>query len=91
VLQASADQSEVSNVRNVTQSVNLQCPLYNGCSQVGTGSPAQAAASIAKTDSSGCATLPAPRGGRTVAFASLVWLLGLFWARRARSEGPRPS
>jgi hypothetical protein len=91
VLQASADQSEVSNVRNVTQSVNLQCPLYNGCSQVGTGTPAQAAASISRTDSSGCATLPRPRGGRTVAFASLVWLLGLFWARRARSEGRRPS
>jgi hypothetical protein len=91
VLQASADQSEVSNVRNVTQSVNLQCPLYNGCTQVGTGTPAQAAASVNKIDSSGCATLPRPRGGRTVAFASLVWLLGLFWARRARSEGRRPS
>jgi hypothetical protein len=47
VLQASADQSELSNVRNVTQSVNLSCPLYNGCQVVGTGTPAQAAASIA--------------------------------------------
>ena len=47
VLQASADQSELSNVRNVTQSVNLSCPLYNGCLVVGTGTPAQAAASIA--------------------------------------------
>jgi Uncharacterized protein conserved in bacteria (DUF2330) len=47
VLQASADQSELSNVRNVTQSVNLTCPLYNGCQVVGTGTPAQAAASIA--------------------------------------------
>ena len=28
VLQASADQSELSNVRNVTQSVNLVCPVY---------------------------------------------------------------
>jgi hypothetical protein len=32
VLQASADQSEVSNVRNVTQSVNLVCPSYGACS-----------------------------------------------------------
>jgi hypothetical protein len=35
VLQASADQSELSNVRNVTRSVNLTCPVYNGCSVVG--------------------------------------------------------
>ncbi len=46
VIQASADQSELSNVRNVTQSVNLTCPIYNGCQIVGTGTPAQAAASI---------------------------------------------
>ena len=32
VLQASADQSEVSNVRNVTQSVNLVCTTYPACS-----------------------------------------------------------
>jgi hypothetical protein len=52
ILQASSDQSELSNVRNVTQSVNLTCPLYNGCTQVGTGTPAQAAASIAATSGS---------------------------------------
>ncbi len=46
VLQASADQSEVSNVRNVTQAVNLTCPIYNGCNVVGTGTPAQSQASI---------------------------------------------
>jgi hypothetical protein len=36
LLQASADQSEVSNVRVVTQSVNEQCPVYFGCQVVGT-------------------------------------------------------
>jgi hypothetical protein len=46
LLQASADQSELSNIRNVTQSVNLTCPIYNQCSVVGTGTPAQAAASV---------------------------------------------
>ena len=46
VLQASSDQSEVSNVRNVTQAVNLTCPIYNGCNVVGTGTPGQAQASI---------------------------------------------
>jgi|HubBroStandDraft_1064217.scaffolds.fasta_scaffold01420_15 uncharacterized protein DUF2330 len=52
VLEASSDQSELSNVRNVTQSVNLTCPIYNGCAQVGLGTPAQAAASIAATSGS---------------------------------------
>jgi hypothetical protein len=47
VLQASSDQSELSNVRNVTRSVNLTCPLYNGCAVVGTGTLAQAQASVA--------------------------------------------
>jgi hypothetical protein len=37
-LQASADQSELSNVRNVTQSVNANCPVYPPCSQGGFGS-----------------------------------------------------
>ena len=59
VLQASADQSEVSNVRNVTQSVNLTCPIYNGCNVVGTGTPAQAQASI---DAGAPRLRHAPRG-----------------------------
>jgi hypothetical protein len=35
VLQASSDQSELSNIRNVTQSVNLSCPTYQSCSAIG--------------------------------------------------------
>jgi MYXO-CTERM domain-containing protein len=35
LLQASSDQSELSNIRNVTKSVNLTCPAYPGCSSVG--------------------------------------------------------
>lgn len=46
VLQAASDQAELSNIRNVTQAVNLTCPIYNGCNVVGTGVPAQAQASI---------------------------------------------
>jgi hypothetical protein len=46
VLQAASDQSELSNVRNVTQSVNLTCPVYNGCNVVGTGTPGQAQTSV---------------------------------------------
>jgi hypothetical protein len=51
LLQASADQAELPNVRNVTQSVNLQCPIYdNNCNTVGTGTLAQAQASIAAAE-----------------------------------------
>jgi hypothetical protein len=46
VLTASTDQSEVSNVRNVTSSVNATCPIYQGCRIIGQGTPAQAAASV---------------------------------------------
>jgi hypothetical protein len=46
LMQASPDQSELSNVRDVTQAVNLTCPIYNGCSVVGTGTLAQAQASV---------------------------------------------
>jgi hypothetical protein len=46
ILQAATDQSELSNVRNITQSVNLTCPIYNGCSVVGNGTLAQAQASV---------------------------------------------
>jgi hypothetical protein len=46
ILQAATDQSELSNVRNITQSVNLTCPIYNGCSIVGNGTLAQAQASV---------------------------------------------
>jgi MYXO-CTERM domain-containing protein len=35
LLQASSDQSELSNIRNVTKSVNLTCPVYQSCSSVG--------------------------------------------------------
>src|SRR5580658_5487476 len=46
LLQASSDQSELSNIRDVTQSVDLTCPIYEGCQVVGTGTLAQAQASV---------------------------------------------
>jgi hypothetical protein len=101
VLQASADQSELSNVRNVTQSVNLTCPIYNGCSVVGQGTPAQAAASVggdagttvgstqgAGTLNSGCsASLPSSRGA--TALGALAGMLGLVAARVLRTRRQR--
>jgi hypothetical protein len=47
ILEAAADQSELSNIRNITQSVNLICPIYDGCNVVGSGTLAQAQASVA--------------------------------------------
>ncbi len=61
VLQASSDQSEVSNIRNVTQSVNLVCPNYGSCSPEGNGgsSPGTAGGLGADTDASvGATTTP---------------------------------
>ena len=60
VFKASSDQSELSNVRNVTQSVNLTCPIYDGCNVVGSGTLAQAQASI---DDSGAAGDASDAGG----------------------------
>ncbi len=72
VIQASSDQSELSNIRNVTQSVNLTCPIYNGCMQVGTGTPAQAAASIAATSGSTGSTGSTGASGASSTSGSVV-------------------
>ena len=81
VLQAAADQSELSNVRNVTQSVNLTCPIYNGCNVIGTGTLAQAQASV---NGGGCATSAQRSAGPGVAFGALAGVLGLFIGRALR-------
>jgi hypothetical protein len=88
VLRAAADQSELSNVRTVTQSVNLTCPIYNGCNVVGTGTLAQAQASV---NGGGCATSAQQSARPGVAFGALAGVLGLFVGRaiRARRRGAR--
>ena len=53
ILQAASDQSELSNVRNITQSVNETCAIYDGCNVIGTGTLAQAQASVDGGASSG--------------------------------------
>jgi len=87
VLQASADQSELSNVRNVTRSVNLTCPVYNGCSVVGTGTPAQAAASVAGPG--GCSASLPPRRGAAATLGVIAGALGLVAARLLRARRRR--
>jgi MYXO-CTERM domain-containing protein len=46
VVQASPDQSELTNIRQAIQSINEVCPIYGSdCSIIGQGTPAQAAVS----------------------------------------------
>jgi hypothetical protein len=84
VLQASADQSELSNVRTVTKSVNLTCPIYNGCQVVGTGSPAQATASV--SGRGGCSASLPPSRGAAATFGALTAMIGLGAARMVRAR-----
>jgi hypothetical protein len=87
VLQAPADQAQLSNVRLVTQSVNERCPIYDGCKIVGTGSPAQSAAS----GHHGCAMSTqafADRSAGAVAFAGMGALLLARVLRRRRRASP---
>ncbi len=86
VFQASTDQSELSNIRSATQSVNATCPIYNGCNQVGTGTPAQAQASVS---SHGCAASWPPSRGSAATFAALAAMAALVAARGARARRRR--
>ncbi len=87
VLKASADQTELSNIRNLTQSVNLTCPLYNGCNVVGTGTLEQAQASV--NQGGGCATSARGSGSRGAALGALAGVLGLLAGRTIRMRRRR--
>jgi hypothetical protein len=91
VLQASQDQSELSNVRNVTQYVNLQCPIYQNCNVVGSGTPQQSAASIETNGmgvgGGGCVTSSRrATTGSAVGFGALASLLAIALVRIGRSR-----
>lgn len=64
ILQASPDQAEIANVRNLTNGVNLQCPVYDGCNIVGNvpadEANARAAQGSSNNESFGCATTAKP-------------------------------
>jgi hypothetical protein len=80
VLKASPDQSEITNIHNLTAAVNLQCPVYDGCNVVGQvpadEANARAAASGSSSNESfGCATTPA----KSFKMTDLTWpLTGVF-------------
>jgi hypothetical protein len=90
VLQASADQSELSNVRQVTQQINEQCPVYgSNCTVVGQGSPEEAAAS--GPQSGGCSASSSKDAGLPMGFGAVAGMLGLaaMRGRRLRHERAR--
>ena len=102
VLTASADQSDLSNVRNVTKSVNLVCPVYSGCqgntagatsggqSPTGGGSIfAPSGSNTASGDSGnsgGCAASPQSSVGAAASFGGVAGLLGLALVRLVRAR-----
>jgi MYXO-CTERM domain-containing protein len=93
-LQASSDQSEVSNIYNPAQQIGEPiCPVYNGsCEQVGTAPLSQATAMAAinnKTVGNGCSTAThGPNASSGTALASLLGLLGFVAVRSRRRRAP---
>jgi hypothetical protein len=87
VLQASQDQSEMSNFRYVTHSINELCSVYDGsCNITGTGTPAEAAAS--GPHAGGCAAASQDAGDTSVGLAAIAGMLG-FASVRARRQRRR--
>jgi hypothetical protein len=80
-LHASSDQSEISNVHNLTKYSNLQCPVYNNCEVDGYASTPEEAASRTAGNSNGggaFACSAAPRHTtRDLGLAGLVGAAGL--------------
>ncbi len=84
VLHAPQDQAELSNLRQVTQSINEQCPVYgNDCAVIGRGTPLQAAASGPHASGSCSATTTQPNES-PVGLAAVGGMLGLAFLRARR-------
>jgi hypothetical protein len=81
VFRASTDQSELSNIRTASQSVNETCPIYDGCNVTGSGTPAQAEASVSNH---GCASSWPPTRGSAATFEAVAGLMALAAACTAR-------
>jgi hypothetical protein len=81
VFRASTDQSEISNIRTASRSVNETCPIYDGCNVTGSGTPAQAQASVSNH---GCAASLPPKRGSAATFEAIAALTALALACTAR-------
>ncbi len=97
VLQASPDQAEVPNVRNLTNAVNLQCPVYDGCNIVGNVPADEANARAAANSGSGNESFGCATTAKPFKMSDLSWpvsgVLGLglvLRVLRARSRNRNP-
>ncbi len=85
VLRASADQTELTNIRVVTQTLHVQCPIYQDCRVVGTGNPEDAARANAQNKSgSGCFTGRGTPNESGAGFAIIVSAVALTLMRKRR-------
>lgn len=97
ILQASADQSELSNVRTVTNTINVECPIYSNCTVIGSGPPSQAIA-YSSTSSvgagpnvggTGCVAAPKSSGPSGASLGIVGGVLGLALVQIARNRRSR--
>jgi hypothetical protein len=90
VLRASADQSELSNVRTVTNQVNLQCPVYDNCSVVGYApyDPNSPSAS-GNGGHGGCVAAPQAAKESGISFGIFAGAIGIIIARNVRERRKR--
>jgi MYXO-CTERM domain-containing protein len=89
-LRASQDQSELSNIRVVTNSLNATCPVYDGCQVVGSAPAGTESSSTlgGGPAGSGCAAT-STRGPGDLKYAGVFGLLGLAALRLARRRKAR--
>jgi len=88
VMQASADQSELSNVRQLTKELNEpNCPVYQGCEVVGQAPRSQAAGSGGPGHgTSSCDTAPMTRTSNLAIIGTGLAFLALAFARARRKH-----
>jgi hypothetical protein len=101
VFQASADQAELSNVREVSQSVNLVCPTYSSCPSGGstgggvnggasssgsTGASGSSSGGTTAWRGNGCEASAQTSGNSALSLGALAALFGVVVARARKSR-----
>jgi hypothetical protein len=92
IVSAAADQSVISNVRQLTNEINEpQCTIYNGCDAVGTAPRSQAVAESSGGNVSACAASPSPRFPLPAWIGALGGFLALVFVKTARGRRSAPN
>jgi MYXO-CTERM domain-containing protein len=88
-LRAAADQAVLSNIRNpALERGSPQCPIYNGCQQIGVGTREEAQAALRSTgkESFSCSATPSDPAGWGVTLAALAGFAGIVISRRKKGQ-----